>query len=68
MYEKITIKGTDKKTAIKVCQALNALQDIERQFDDNLVDEKGKDLEAEYYALRNAIASVKSAYEYIKDV
>ncbi len=66
--KKLPLKEQIKKTAIKVCQALNALQDIERQFDDNLVDEKGKDLEAEYYALRNAIASVKSAYEYIKDV
>lgn len=28
-------------------QALNALQDIERQFDDNLVDENGKNVEAE---------------------
>lgn len=66
--KKLPLKEQIKKAAIKVCQALNALQDIERQFDDNLVDEKGKDLEAEYYALRNAIASVKSAYEDIKDV
>lgn len=58
------IKGADTK----VCQALNALQDIERQFDDNLVDENGKNVEAEYYALRDAIASVKSAYEGIKDI
>lgn len=57
-----------KEAATKVCQALNALQNIERQFGDNLIDENGKDLEAEYYALRNAIASVKSAYEVIKDI
>lgn len=47
---------------------VDALQDIERQFDDNLVDENGKNVEAEYYALRNAIASVKLAYEDIKDI
>lgn len=66
--KKSPLKEQIKEAATKVCQALNALQDIERQFDDNLVDQNGKDLEAEYYALRNAIASVKSAYEDIKDV
>lgn len=66
--KKSLLKEQIKEAATKVCQALNALQDIERQFDDNLVDKNGKDLEAEYYALRNAIASVKSAYEDIKDV
>ena len=55
-------------SATKVCQTLNALQAIERQFNDDLVDDNGKNVEAEYYALRNAIASLKSAYEDIKDV
>lgn len=62
------LKKQIKGAATKVCQALNALQDVERQFDDYLVDENGKNVEAEYYALRNAIASVKSAYEDIKDI
>ncbi len=66
--KKDNIKQQIRESATKVCQALNALQDIERQFDDNLVDENGKNVEPEYYALRNAIASVKSAYEDIKDV
>ena len=66
--EKENIKQQIREAATKVCQTLNALQDIERQFDDNLVDENGKNMEAEYYALRNAIASVKSAYEDIKDI
>ena len=56
------------EAATKVCQALNTLQAIERQLDDDLVDENGKNVEAEYYALRNAIASVKSAYDEIKDI
>ena len=66
--KKEDVKKNVRKTATKVCQALNALQDVERQFDDNLVDENGKNVEAEYYALRDAIASVKSAYEGIKDI
>lgn len=66
--KKSLLKEQIKNAATKVCQALNALQAIERQFDDNLVDENGKNVEAEYYALRNAIASVKSAYEDIKDI
>lgn len=66
--KKDNIKQQIRESATKVCQALNALQDIERQFDDNLVDENGKNVKPEYYALRNAIASVKSAYEDIKDV
>ena len=57
-----------RESATKVCQTLNAMQAIERQFDDDLVDENGKNVEAEYYALRNAIASLKSAYEDIKDI
>ena len=57
-----------RESATKVCQTLNALQAIERQFDDDLLDENGKNVEAEYYALRNAIASLKSAYEDIKDI
>ena len=62
------IKQLIRESATKVCQTLNALQAIERQFDDDLLDENGKNVEAEYYALRNAIASLKSAYEDIKDV
>lgn len=66
--KKEQLKEQIKEAATKVCQALNALRDVERQFDDYLVDENGKNVEAEYYALRNAIASVKSAYEDIKDI
>lgn len=66
--KKEQLKEQIKGAATKVCQALNALQDIERQCDDNLVDENGKNVEAEYYALRNAIASVKSAFEDVKDI
>ena len=66
--KKDDIKQLIRESATKVCQTLNALQAIERRFDDDLVDEDGKNVEAEYYALRNAIASLKSAYEYIKDV
>ena len=62
------IKQLIRESATKVCQTLNALQAIERRFNDNLVDENGKNVEAEYYALRNAIASVKSAYDEIKDI
>ena len=62
------IKQLIRESATKVCQTLNALQSIERRFDDNLVDDNGKNVEAEYYALRNAIASLKSAYEDIKDI
>ena len=62
------IKQLIRESATKVCQTLNALQAIERQFDDNLVDEDGKNVEAEYYALRNAIESLKSAYDDIKDI
>ena len=62
------IKQLIRESATKVCQTLNALQAIERQFDDGLVDDNGKNVEAEYYALRNAIASLKSAYEDIKDI
>ena len=66
--EKDYIKQQIRKSATKVCQTLNALQAIERRFNDDLVDDNGKNLEAEYYALRNAIESLKSAYEDIKDV
>ena len=62
------IKLLIRESATKVCQTLNALQAIERRFNDNLVDDNGKNVEAEYYALRNAIASVKSAYDEIKDI
>ena len=66
--EKGYIKQRIRESATKVCQTLNALQAIERQFNDNLVDDNGKNVEAEYYALRNAIASLKTAYEDIKDI
>ena len=66
--KKSLLKEQIKDAATKVCHALNALQDIERQFDDNLVDENGKNVEAEYYAVYNAITSLKSAYEDIKDI
>ena len=66
--EKDCIKQLIRESATKVCQTLNALQAIERQFNDNLVDDNGKNVEAEYYALYNAIASLKSAYEDIKDI
>ena len=62
------IKQLIRESATKVCQTLNALQAIERQFDDDLLDENGKNVESEYYALRNAIASLKSAYGDIKDI
>lgn len=66
--EKDDIKQLIRESATKVCQTLNALQAIERQFNDDLVDDNGKNVEAEYYALRNAIASLESAYEDIKDI
>lgn len=66
--EKDYIKQLIRESATKVCQTLNALQAIERQFNDNLVDDNGKNMEAEYYALRNAITSLQSTYEDIKDI
>ena len=66
--EKDDIKQLIRESATKVCQTLNDLQAIERRFNDDLVDENGKNVEAEYYALYNAIASLKSAYEDIKDI
>ena len=66
--EKDYIKQLIRESATKVCQTLNALQAIEKQFNDNLVDDNGKNVEDEYYALYNAIASLKSAYEDIKDI
>ena len=62
------IKQQIRDSATKVCQTLNALQAIERRFDDDLLDENGKIVEAAYSALRNAIVSLKSAYEDIKDI
>ena len=62
------IRQQIREAATQVCQTLNALQAIERRFNDNLVDDNGKNVEAEYYALYNAIASLKSAYEDIKDI
>ena len=66
--EKDYIKQLIRESATKVCQTLNALQAIERRFNDNLVDDNGKNVEDEYYALYNAIASLKSAYEDIKNI
>ena len=66
--KKDDIRQLIRESATKVCKTLNALQAIERQFNDNLVDDNGKNVEAEYYALYNAIASLKSAYEDIKDI
>ena len=66
--EKDDIKQLIRESATKVCQTLNALQAIERLFNDDLADDNGKNVEAEYYALRNAIISLKSAYEEIKDI
>lgn len=66
--EKDDIKLLIRESATKVCQTLNALQAIERRFNDDLIDDNGKNVEAEYYALRNAIASLKTAYEDIKDI
>lgn len=66
--EKDDIKQLIRESATKVCQTLNALQAIERRFNDDLVDDNGKNVEVEYYALRNAIASLKTAYEDIKDI
>lgn len=66
--KKSLLKEQIKDAATKVCQTLNALQAIERRFNDDLVDDNGKNVEAEYYALRNAIASLKTAYEDIKDI
>ena len=62
------IKQLIRESATKVCQTLHALQAIERRFDDDLLDDNGKNVEAEYYALYNATASLKSAYEEIKDI
>ena len=66
--EKDYIKQMIRESATKVCQTLNALQAIERRFNDDLVDDNGKNVESEYYALRNAIASLKLAYEDIKNI
>ena len=66
--KKSLLKEQIKDAATKVCQTLNALQAIERRFNDDLVDDNGKNMEAEYYALRNAITSLKTAYEDIKDI
>ena len=63
--EKDYIKQLIRESATKVCQTLNALQAIERQFNDNLVDDNGKNVEAEYYALYNAIENIESAYNNI---
>ena len=61
-----TIRQQISEVATQVCQTLNTLQGIERQFNEELIDENGKNVEAEYYALRNAIESIESAYNDIK--
>ena len=66
--EKDYIKQQIRESVTKVCQTLNALQAIERQFNDDLADDNGKNVEAEYYALRYAFAKQKTAYEDIKDI
>ena len=63
-----TIRQQIREAATQVCRTLNTLQVIERQFNEELTDENGKNVEAAYYALRNAIASLKSAYDDIKDI
>lgn len=51
-----------------ICHTWNVLLDIQRQFNLELTDDDGKSVQAEYYALRDAIASIKSAYEDIKNL
>lgn len=51
-----------------ICKTLNVLEDLKRQFNPYLTDDDGKSVQAEYYALRDAIASIESAYEDIKDI
>lgn len=66
--KKENVKEQIREATRKICQTWNVLQDIEKQFDPYLTDEDGKSVQAEYYALRDAIASIKSAYEDIKDI
>lgn len=61
-----TIRQQISEVPTQVCQTLNTLQGIERQFNEELTDENGKNVEAEYYVLRNAIESIESAYNDIK--
>lgn len=61
-----TIRQQISEVATQVCQTQNTLQGIEHQFNEELTDENGKNVEAEYYALRNAIESIESAYNDIK--
>lgn len=61
-----TIRQQISEVATQVCQTLNTLQGIERQFNEELTDENGKNVEAEYYALHNAIESIESAYNDIQ--
>jgi uncharacterized protein (DUF362 family) len=42
-----------------ICHTWNVLLDIQRQFNPELTDDDGKSVQAEYYALRDAIASIK---------
>lgn len=39
-----------------ICHTWNVLLDIQRQFNPELTDDDGKSVQAEYYALRDAIA------------
>lgn len=66
--KKEKVKEQIREATRKICQTWNVLRDIEQQFDPYLTDEDGKSVQAEYYALRDAIASIKSAYEDIKDI
>ena len=65
--KKSPLKEQITEAATKVCQALYALQYIERQFDDALVDDNGKNVDADSYAFRHAIASLTSAYDATHD-
>ena len=60
--EKDYIKQLIRESATKVCQTLNALQTIERQFDDELVDENGKKYSAKTgrYRGRPALTAPKN--------
>ena len=60
-----TIRQQIREAATQVCRTLNTLQGIERQFNEELTDENGKNVEAEYYALHNAIENIESAYNNI---
>ena len=60
--EKDYIKQLIFESATKVCQALNALQAIERQFNDNLVDDNGMI----YFAYLNGTVKRYKRNEFLK--